>query len=257
MMTGLIGAFLLATAASGSNVIATPAGTIIRPPEVVTLTRPNYPMTARHTAVPGCALLDFNVAANGHTENIRVLRSLPTPEFGESAVDALANWRFLPPATKTQSNTPAVMEQEFRFNPSGNVFDYRGPNCGGKNGNRIVYALPAPISARSVSKSQPQRPADLPARVNLGITRPPVTQTYSAPYGYHADSVSGTVTMRFCVNRRGRTKNVRLVRSTGGAFDEVAMTYMRAAMFKPYTVRGWPVTACGITQTIIFRPAKH
>ncbi len=258
MTMGLIGAFLLTAVASGSTVIATPAGTIISPPEVVTLTRPNYPMTAQHTAIPGCALLGFNVAANGRAENIRVLRSLPTPEFGESAVNALASWRFLPPATKTQSGASAGVEQEFRFDPSGSVFDYRGPDCGGKNGNQIIYALPAPISARTVSKPSPQRPADLPDQVNLGITRSPVTQTFAAPYGNHSWLRPGSVTMRFCVNKQGHTENLRILYSTGGgAFDKVAMTYMRAALFKPHTIQGFPVTACGITQTIVFRPAKH
>ncbi|MGH8271936.1 MAG: energy transducer TonB, partial [Gammaproteobacteria bacterium] len=113
MMTGLIWTFLLATAASGSTVIATPAGTIISPPEVVTLTRPSYPITANNVAIPGCALLNFNVTANGHAENIRILRSLPNQEFGESAVNALASWRFLPPTAKTQSNMPEVVQQEF------------------------------------------------------------------------------------------------------------------------------------------------
>ncbi|MGH8271844.1 MAG: energy transducer TonB family protein, partial [Gammaproteobacteria bacterium] len=174
--------------------------------------------------------------------------------FGESAVNALASWRFLPPTAKTQSNMPEVVQQEFRFNPSGNASGYRGPDCGGKSENLIVYAL----AARIESKPPPQRPADLPDRVNLGITRPPVTQTFAAPYNNHAWLASGSVTMRFCVNEQGHTENLRLLHSTnGGVYDKVAMGYMHAALFKPHTVRGWPVTACGITQTIIFRPAKH
>lgn len=94
-----------------------------------------------------------------------------------------------------------------------------------------------------------------PRTVMLNITRPAVTQTYLAEPGGLARP--GRVTIRFCVDRAGNTKHLVVVRSTPAhAFDGMALAIMRAATFEPHRIDGVPVAACGITQTIEFKPVR-
>jgi|GEM_PF-3003428 len=94
--------------------------------------------------------------------------------------------------------------------------------------------------------------------VMLNITRPPVTQTYDAPEDVGHHRLTGRVTVRFCVDPEGKTEQLKVAKSRPpGEFDDTALALMRTAMFKPHRVNGQAVFACGIRQTIIFKPASR
>lgn len=229
-------------------------------PEAVTMVRPSYPPEAQRAGIQGCAILRFDVSASGVPEHIRVASSTPYPEFGDAARKALEQWRFQPSASQDAT-------QAFAFDLPDKPAT---PGCGEGSAvaavadNPSLPALPPPPplqQSRSTSSAAPSMsPAASrtpPATVKLNVTRPPVTATFETAAG-SGSTPSGRVTIRFCVNTHGRTERLKVVQSEPpGAFDATALRIMRAAEFKPYAVEGTPAIACGITQTIVFKPAQH
>lgn len=226
-------------------------------PEATTIVRPASPAEAQRAGIPGCAMLEFDVSASGHPEHIRIAASMPYPEFGAAARSALAQWRFTPAQRNGRAVPVHDVKQGFVFPLSG--ANSSAPGCGGA---AAVVAVPnAAAAAATVTApatvEPPKPPVSVPTRVTLNITRPAVTQEYKAASGFPA--TTGSVTLKFCVDKAGNTKNIRIIRSSPpNAFDSTAVGIMRAAKFKPHLVEGVPVEACGITQTIEFKPlATH
>lgn len=230
-------------------------------PEAVTMVRPAYPAEAQKAGIQGCAILEFDVSAIGAPENIRVASSTPYPEFGDAARKALEQWRFAPSAATTTVRTAT---QAFVFSLPGKK---PAPTCGGASAISAVIedsALPplpppAPVASapsRTASAVRPIAPPVPPATVTLNVTRPPVEATFETAAGF-GPVPAGRVTVQFCVNTRGRTERVKVVKSEPrGTFDTTALRIIRAAEFKPYMVNGSAAVACGITQTIVFKPAS-
>lgn len=189
----------------------------------------------------GCVLLRYDVSASGVPENIRILGSAPDHVLDRAAVAVLGRWRYAP---AMRDGRPVEAHGLIR------MLMFRAPDS--------KKVPPYPLCSNDRAKGAAGAPPSMPKRVNLDVTRPLVTQTYTAPYDNHVGTLSGKVTMRFCVDTHGRTTNVRVVHSVHGEmFDAAALSYMRASLFKPHMLDGFPVTACGITQTIAFRPAKR
>lgn len=119
----------------------------------------------------------------------------------------------------------------------------------------IAIALFAAGTAVAAVSGQGQPASDAGGVVMLNVTRPPVVQTYDLAAA-DMSGPTGRVTFNFCVDEQGRTRDIKIVHSQPpGVFDKGALQLMRAAEFQPHVINGQPVKACGITQTIVFRPA--
>lgn len=82
-------------------------------PVAVVQARPVYPPLLRAKRIPGEAVVDFIVDAEGNVRNAIALRSTH-PEFGEAAVAAVRQWKFKPGRQGTQP-APTHMQVPVRF----------------------------------------------------------------------------------------------------------------------------------------------
>ncbi|WP_430430256.1 energy transducer TonB [Oceanicaulis sp.] len=57
---------------------------------------PQYPTDAARVGAEGFALMRFDVNADGRTENVEVVYSIPYREFGEAGERAVREWRYQP-----------------------------------------------------------------------------------------------------------------------------------------------------------------
>lgn len=192
----------------------------------------------------GCVRLRYDVSAQGVPENIRVLASAPGHLLDRNAVSALSQWRYQPATREGKPVMTQDLERLLVFRAPGNPASPPYGLCGGQ----ASHDQPAAASGA---------PPPSTARVDLGVTRAAVTQTFrQAPQSAGSMPREGRVSVRFCVNPQGHTKNLRVVRSQpAGVFDQMALMLMRAAVFAPHEVRGYAVTACNITQPIVFEAA--
>lgn len=81
----------------------------------VLLVEPTYPIAARIRRINGWVDLEYTVTAKGNVIDIVVIKSEPLSTFDDSAVTALANWRFKPRVVNGQP-VPARVEQRIYFN---------------------------------------------------------------------------------------------------------------------------------------------
>ena len=86
--------------ATRESTTSPPVAAVIRPamsaPQPISKVAPDYPPQARSRKVEGFVELEFRVATNGSTEDIRVVRSEPEGLFDRNAVRALMRWKFKP-----------------------------------------------------------------------------------------------------------------------------------------------------------------
>jgi len=75
---------------------------------------PKYPKDAWDNNIKGYVKLTFVVNENGHTENIKVIESVPAGVFDQESLNALKRWRYLP---KCSNGLPvqAPMDTTFTF----------------------------------------------------------------------------------------------------------------------------------------------
>ena len=57
---------------------------------------PRYPSDALENNVKGHVKLTFTVKANGSTENIKVVESVPEGVFDSTSIAALKKWKYIP-----------------------------------------------------------------------------------------------------------------------------------------------------------------
>lgn len=259
----------IAAGSAGIAMAAAPASDVAAP-QAIAMVRPIYPLEAQRAKLAGCARLTFDVSAAGKPENIHVAASKPYASFGQAAGKALAQWRFTPATRKGAPLAYPGMSQLFSFAPPGAAASGHGPDCGPGTAVSAVAATGAvapPEAPVSIPKYTPARevqagaagepPAAPQTRVMLNVTRPPVVQTFSVSEG-SGHLPKGRVTVRFCVNPEGNTEAAKIVRSTPrGLFDQTALNVIHAAQFAPHVQNGMRVTACGITQTIVFEPTRR
>lgn len=62
---------------------------------------PIYPQAALSMWEEGFVVVEYDIAAGGMTENVRVVDSWPAFMFNSSATDAVKSWTFNPPSTKS------------------------------------------------------------------------------------------------------------------------------------------------------------
>ncbi|XBQ15281.1 MAG: TonB family protein [Oceanicaulis sp.] len=82
-------------------------------------TPPEYPGDAARAGLEGFALLTFDVAPDGTTQNVRVIASVPHPVFGERSARSVRRWRYEP---RLVDGEPALREgviTEFNFSLEG------------------------------------------------------------------------------------------------------------------------------------------
>lgn len=232
-------------------------------PQATVMVRPVYPAEAQRADIQGCARLRFDLSIAGVPENIQIERSTPYPEFGAAASKALRQWRFQPFRANGKVAPLHGATQAFVFALPGKG---PAPSCGSGNAvsavvANVTLATPKPVSIKPDRPAPPvasvTRPRETPVTVNVDLTRPPVVATF-ATAADGSSAPGGRVTVRFCVNDRGHTERVEVIHSIPPrVFDTTALDIIQAAEFRPYQVNGTPATACGITQTIVFRPARN
>lgn len=64
----------------------------------------------------------------------------------------------------------------------------------------------------------------------------------SYPESERREGIEGRVILRVRIDEKGKVEEVRLLRSLGPAFDELAITAMRSATFTPAYLDGAPVS---------------
>jgi protein TonB len=79
-----------------------PVGGAVREPRLIRRVEPVYPDTALKIRAQGVVLLEAIITTDGRVEQIRVVRS-PNPLLSESALAAVAQWRYLPATLNGQS----------------------------------------------------------------------------------------------------------------------------------------------------------
>ncbi|MGF1607605.1 MAG: energy transducer TonB [Rhodothalassiaceae bacterium] len=57
---------------------------------------PMYPLAARMRKVEGSVIVEFDITAEGHTANAKVVSAEPPGFFEKAALDAIAKWRYRP-----------------------------------------------------------------------------------------------------------------------------------------------------------------
>ena len=78
-------------------------------PAPILRAEPAYPPAAREEFQPGWVILEYDIAANGTTTNINVIRSSPPEVFDGVSRRALRDWRFPPNAERQKCRI------DFRF----------------------------------------------------------------------------------------------------------------------------------------------
>ncbi|MBI2515354.1 MAG: TonB family protein [Opitutae bacterium] len=87
------------------------AAALPAPPKPVSQPMPDYPKTLANQSLEGEARVTFYIDAEGHVRLPRVLEA-STPEFGEAAVLAVANWRYETPRVRGE---PVVVTDQWSF----------------------------------------------------------------------------------------------------------------------------------------------
>lgn len=87
------------------------AAALPEPPKPVSQPMPGYPRTLANQSLEGEARVTFYIDAEGRVRLPRVLEA-STPEFGEAAVSAVANWRYETPRVK---GAPVVVTDQWSF----------------------------------------------------------------------------------------------------------------------------------------------
>ena len=115
----------------------------------------------------------------------------------------------------------------------------------------LVLAACAPPSASTAAPPRTSTSADSTGFYDISrvevkpqlANRSTVAQALEANYPpeLRDAGVGGTVTLRFTVEKDGRTSNIRVVRSEAGALEAPAIAVVRTMRFTPGTVAGAPV----------------
>jgi protein TonB len=66
----------------------------IKAPTQVRKVQPQYPAIAQSARVQGVVILEATIAADGHVQDVKVLRSIPL--LDQAAVDAVKQWQYTP-----------------------------------------------------------------------------------------------------------------------------------------------------------------
>lgn len=97
-----------------------------RPLQFVSGPDPVYPPAARSAGIEGRVTLRYDVGADGTVSNLRVVEAEPEGVFDRAALEAVARWRFRPPAVegRTVPLRGRVSTLEFRLGGSDAYAEY-------------------------------------------------------------------------------------------------------------------------------------
>ncbi|MGE0582510.1 MAG: TonB family protein [Steroidobacteraceae bacterium] len=85
---------------------AAPVAAPPRMPKSRKRTAPQYPPDAERNGIEGSVKIEFGLAPNGHTRDIRVVESTPPGVFDEAAIAAVRGWRFEPISAEDAARLP-------------------------------------------------------------------------------------------------------------------------------------------------------
>lgn len=115
----------------------------------------------------------------------------------------------------------------------------------------LVLAACASPSAGFASSPRPGVPADTTGLYDIAVVevKPQLANRSTVsralednyPRELRDAGVRGTVTLRFIVEKDGRTSNIRVLRSESGAFNAPAIAVVRTMRFTPGMVANAPV----------------
>lgn len=191
------------------------------PPRPVAVIEPVYPFEALLVRRAGSAEVGFSISNSGVVRTIEV-RAASAPEFGEALAAAVAHWRFRPAST-SEGWTECTAVLSHTFLPPGET-DTLHPDIArlsqalAPGGAGIGAATQLDRRITPVWQVQPQRPADFLAQSNP------------------AEAV-----IEFIVDREGRARLPRVVRSTLPSVGWAAATAVSCWVFERPTQRGEPV----------------
>ena len=77
--------------------------------------QPSYPRNAEAAGFEGIAVIQFTVTADGRTDDVEVLMSVPVRDFGEVGESAVGRWRYEPATMDGEAVDRPGMIAEFRF----------------------------------------------------------------------------------------------------------------------------------------------
>lgn len=178
--------------------------------------RPNYP--AKHAAnrVPGSAVVDFVVDANGDVVRARAIRATH-PEFGAAAVAAVERWKFKP----GQKNGRAVATRmQVPIN-----FEMDAPPSEAVAMARRAGTTRVELEAIDISR--------------LDITPAPRLQARPQyPAQLREKRVDGHAVIDFIVDVQGDVRNARVMRATHPEFGDAALDAVVQWKFKPGVLEG-------------------
>lgn len=121
--------------------IALPAAAASAIPLQATATRqvaPEYPRSARLSAVEGFVLLKYRVDSTGRARDVQVEEAVPAGVFEKAARHALAQWRFAPEA----ATAAGTYRQQFDFRLEGGDEAGDAENCYIRTGSRLCRPAP-------------------------------------------------------------------------------------------------------------------
>ena len=178
---------------------------------------PDYSAKARKAKVQGTVILSIIVDENGEPTHIRVVKPLGMG-LDEKAIEAVEKWRFKPGMKDGRPvKVYANIEVNFRLLDDG------------WNMGRVEFQQTPGISPGVLQHT------------HFGKPKPPV---------------AGTVWLALDVDAKGRTQNVRVVRSTNPALESAAADSVRKWRFKPATREGQPAPASA-TVNLIYSPSRR
>ena len=81
---------------------------------------PKYPVKAAQQNVEGSVLLQFDITADGSTDNIKIVKAVPEQLFDQAAMSALQKWRYKPRIVggQAQTQTNLLVQLDFRMDES-------------------------------------------------------------------------------------------------------------------------------------------
>lgn len=199
-----------------------------RPLQAIFQKPPVYPLALQgRGGQAGEAMVEFFIDPKGDVQLPRIVSST-VPEFGYAAVQAVTTWRFKPPL---------------------------------KGGKPVIVKVRVPVKFPALAKAPADEAAATPSATRLyelaelgnkGTQPKPlamVNPTY--PSAMMRDKVTGSVTVAYTINTRGKTSEVKVVSSTRPEFEKAAMDAIKASTFIPAQKDGQPVSV-RVSQKIDF-----
>ncbi|MGZ9897870.1 energy transducer TonB [Shewanella gaetbuli] len=96
----------VSTSSIAKNIYADVQVTDIEPKNQVIWERankntPEYPLELARSGIQGCTVLSFNISDAGKTENVEIIKSIPSKHLGRYSRNMLKEWNWVPALTRS------------------------------------------------------------------------------------------------------------------------------------------------------------